>query len=88
VTRLDTIKLEELALICLGSIEEAKMKVILGKMAGMSNLPEVRLIRIVLAPDTVYCGCKCPAVWMENNGPYSYELKSLVPDMEAGDVCW
>jgi hypothetical protein len=38
VTRLDAIRLEELALLCLGSIEEAKIKVILGKMAGVSKL--------------------------------------------------
>ena len=34
VTRLDAIRLEELSLLCLGSIEEAKIKVILGKMIG------------------------------------------------------
>jgi hypothetical protein len=38
VTRLDAIRLEELALLCLGSIEEAKIKVILGKMTGVSKL--------------------------------------------------
>jgi hypothetical protein len=38
VTRLDAIRLEELALLFLGSIEEAKVKVILRKMTGVSKL--------------------------------------------------
>ncbi len=38
VTRLDPIRLEELALLCLGSIEEAKIKVILAKMSAMGSL--------------------------------------------------
>jgi hypothetical protein len=32
VTRLDAIRLEELALLCAGSIEEAKVKMILSRM--------------------------------------------------------
>jgi hypothetical protein len=34
VTRLDAIRLEELALLCTGSIEEVKVKRILSKMTG------------------------------------------------------
>ncbi len=38
VTRLNAIRLEEHAHLCPGSIEEAKIKVILGKMSGMGIL--------------------------------------------------
>ncbi len=35
---LDGIRLEEPALLCLGAIKEAKIKVIFGKMSGMVSL--------------------------------------------------
>jgi hypothetical protein len=61
VTRLDAIRLEELALLCLGSIQEARVKVILGKMAGIRNLSKLRLIGIVWLADVGHCSLRMPS---------------------------